>query len=482
MELNQVLALLEKMCKALDARQAAVKEAEAWYDGDHPIPLPPPGTAATVDREARIAFDAMAKLGITNFMPPVVDVPAASLHVEGFQFGASPISTDKEAWEIWQRNHLDADSDLANHGALKTGQTPVIVWADADGKATITVEDPSQCIVMYEAGSRRKRFAGLKRWKDEDGHLNATVYLADAIWKFRATQALGSQLYVAGQVSPWGRREVPGEVWPLPNPWGFVAMHELRANPSLKSSLYGGGTPEFIKQLPEQRKINLTTHNLLVTMEHQSFRQRWVTGWGAPTKPDGSPDTDALKRASAARVWVFEGDNDDEHGGGVRVGEFSQADFRPFIEVTTSFVKVIASTSGTPPYAFLLGDMINVAGDALARIEGIKLGKAKSHARFFGEDWSDVVRSALRVEGNAKAADMGASVVWGEFEQRTATEQANLAVQKKALGVPMQAVLATLPGVSQQQAERWVIDTAANEMRQAALRDPVPAAPAPAVP
>jgi hypothetical protein len=51
---------------------------------------------------------------------------------------------------------------------------------------------------------------------------------------------------------------------------------------------------------------------------------------------------------------------------------------------------------------------------------------------------------------------MSSSIVWGEFEERTATEQANLAQIFRQLGAPDEVVYATLPGVDQQEAARWV--------------------------
>lgn len=450
------LALLKKLTAALDVRQKAVAQAEAWWSGEHPIPAPPPNTAAATDAEAKRAFEKMARLGVTNFLAPVVDVPAAKLRVEGFRFGQSPTGTDSEAWEIWQRNHLDADSDMGNHTALKTGQTFALVWAGADGKAEITIEDPAQTIVMYAAGSRRRRAAGLKRWVGEDGRTCATLYLPDAIYKYRSTSAPASGLVLPSSLGDWEPREVAGEEWPLPNPLGEVPLVEGRANAPMRASQFGGGVPEFQKQINEQRRINQTVVNMLVTMDYQSFRQRWVTGWDYPTNPDGTADKAALQKASAARLWTFKDEN-------VKVGEFSQADLRPFLDAVTAWVKVIASTSGTPPYAFLLGDMINVAADSLARIEGIQTGKVKAHARAFGDFWAkEVMRLALKVEQNPKAADPSTSVVWGEFEERTATEQGNLATIFKNLGAPLEVVFAMLPGVSQQEAARWVTQQAAD--------------------
>ena len=202
-----------------------------------------------------------------------------------------------------------------------------------------------------------------------------------------------------------------------------------------------------------------------------------MTGWDYPTNEDGTPDERALMKASAARLWTFPpGDGVEE----VKVGEFAQADFRPFIDAIGMWVKAIASTSGTPPYAFLLGDMINVAADSLARIDGIKTTKLRAHARQLGEAWEDVLRFALALEGNPKASDTSSSVVWGEFEERTVTEQANLAQIFKNLGAPDEVVYATLPGVSQQEALRWVRQAQAAQL-MAAASTPIPAPTPPTV-
>lgn len=469
---DPLMMLVAKLSDALDARAKDVATADAWYRGDHPLPDPPHNTAAYSDSEARLAFDSMARLSVTNFLRPIVDVPAARLNVEGFRFSASPTATDAEAWGIWRRNFLDGDSDLTQSAALKCGTAPVIVWPGADGLAEITVEDPAQVIVAYEAGSRRRRSAALKRWAGDDKRLHATLYTPAGLYKF-ISAGEAPMTGVRSSVR-WEPRSVPGEPWPLPNPFGVVPVIEARANPPLAASPFGGGISEFAGQVNEQRKINQTVMNMLVTMEHQAFRQRWATDWDYPTNEDGTPDKRAMLRASAARLQVF----NNEDGTTPKVGEFAQADFRPFIDTIDMWVKAIATSSGTPPYAFLLGNMINVAADSLARIEGIQTGKLLAHSRTFGETWSEVIRLALRMEANPKADDPAITVVWGEFEERTATEQANLAQIARNLGAPDDATFALFPGNDQTEAQRWARERLADGLRVAALTPtPPPTAP-----
>ncbi|HMX66728.1 MAG TPA: hypothetical protein PKX25_14235, partial [Microthrixaceae bacterium] len=70
------------------------------------------------------------------------------------------------------------------------------------------------------------------------------------------------------------------------------------------------------------------------------------------------------------------------------------------------------------------------------------------------------------------AADVASSIVWGDFEERTATELAGLATTMRDLSVPDEDVFAVLPGVDQQTAARWAAHKAATDLL-------FPAAPVP---
>jgi len=443
-----------RLAKALDQRAVQVREWDAWYVGDHPLPLPPPNTAAATDVEAKRAFENMARVGVLNFLSPVVDAPAAKLTLEGFSGDEGPA---REAWEAFRRCEFDADASLVHASALRTGQGFATAWVGEDGRPEFTVEDPEQCIVAYEAGSRRKRRSALKRWVDEDGRQLATLQTPDKVYRFRGP-AVSQYLEIVGNggSGQWKLREDVDPV--VGNPLGVVPTVEFRANPSVKMSLFGGGTPEFAKELNDQRRINLTVLNMLVTMEHQAFRQRWVTGWDYPTLEDGTPDKAAMHKASAARLWTFFNDGGGFEPGGeqIKVGEFSQADFRPFLDAIEAWVRGMASRSGTPPYAFLLGNMINVAADPIARIEAVHTAKVRRHALVFGAADVELAKLGLMIAGMSRAdvADVSLQPAWAEFEQRTGAEQATLAMAAHNVGMPQRAVFEMFPGVTVEDAAR----------------------------
>lgn len=452
---------LDRLGAALDDRQKSVKESRDWRNGDHPIPPPPPNTLAAYDAEARAAFDRMSRLSVTNFLGSVVEVKARKLRVEGFRFSEGDNTADTEPWRIWHDNDLEADCDLLVDAALETGQAFGLVWINEQtDRAEITLEDPSQAIVAYAPGTRRRRAAGLKRWIDDSGYQFATLYLPDEIYKFRSTRVHDtsaseyepspSTLILPSGMSAWQPRRVEGEAWPLVNVLGRVPLVEVTANGPLMRPTFGGGQPEFAGQIVDQKRINQTVLDMLITMEHQAFRQRWVIGWKPPIdKKTGEVDRQATLRAGAAALMIFGDDN-------AKVGEFSQADFRPFMDAVERDVKKIASTSGTPPYAFLLGDMINVAADSLARIEGQLTDMILGHQRQFGGDIKEIMHLALAVEGHPRADDPALKVDWAEPAQPTMSEQTEVAKALAELGAPLSAVFAAMPGVDRQEAARWV--------------------------
>lgn len=451
---------LHRLLAALDARATKVREADDWYTGNHPLPEPPANTSAATDLESRQAFQTMARLSVTNFLAPVVDGVASRLKLEGFRGDQST-----RVWDLFKRSDMDIDSLLVFAAALRTGSAMVTVWPGDDGRPEISIEDPEQCIVSYWAGSRRKRRSALKVWVDEDGRQLATLYLADAIYKF-VGPARSQLIEIAGVGGEWQPR---GEDWITLNPLRVVPMVELRANHSTKAAMFGGGRPEFHLATNDQKRLNEAVLKMLIMMEHQAWRQRWVTGWDYPVLPDGSPDKDKMHRASAARLWTFYNDgspNMDSEP--IRVGEFSQADFRPLLEVIENDARAIASITYTPPYAFLLGNMINVAADSLARIEGVHIDKVRTHARFFGRDLVEIAMLALMCEGESRDAVLAMDYVpvFGEFEARTGAEQAQIAQAARGLGVPLQSSFAMLPGVDEDQAARLAREARAEQMQQ----------------
>src|SRR5436190_6941040 len=183
---NRLMEALDKQCK----RVALLR---CYYDGDHPLPTPPRAMNAEVFAEAKAVFLTLSKMGRTNWVRMIARAPAERLIVRGFR-PSDAVTPSDHAHRLWQTNHLDADSQLLHDTVFSTGQAYGLVWPSTliDGAPeqgntpSMTFEDPSEVIVAYAAGSRRRRVAALKRWTADDGRLMVTLWLPDWVYKWQS--------------------------------------------------------------------------------------------------------------------------------------------------------------------------------------------------------------------------------------------------------------------------------------------------------
>lgn len=433
-----------KMSDALDAQCKQVATLEKYNDGEHPLPTPPQAMNAAVYEEAKQAFSALSKLGRTNLMPLVAKAPADRLSVTGFRFGESTTGND-EAWRIWQRNHMDADHRLLIDTALVCRNSYALVWPDDDGLAEITCEHPSQMIVAYAAGSRRKRVAAFKRWTADDGRLMATLYMPDFLYKWQTASTRPGYGAATGGAT-WQERHVVGEEWPLPNPFEKVPVVELAVNTGLKARPFGGGVGEFERVLTIQDRINKGVFDRLVTAEYQAFRQRYSIGYTPPVDPEtAQPDPRAAFRSSQSRMSNFPK--------GTTVGEFGQADFTGFMKSFESDVSILATASMTPQ-SYLPLDLKNLGAETIVQTNIGFVAKTQRHQSGFSESLEEIIRLALEVENNPLSSDDQSQVLWKSIEVQTLAEIGDFIVKMKDF-VPDEVLWSMLPGVGQQDINMW---------------------------
>ncbi|HKY51058.1 MAG TPA: phage portal protein [Candidatus Limnocylindria bacterium] len=427
---------LERLDKELVARAAKLAEYDAYYRGDHKL--------AFASEKFRQAFGGLFRTFADNWCSLVVEAVEDRLNVEGFRLGEER-EGDRDAWEIWQRNQLDAESQIAHTEALIHGEAYALVWPGDDGP-DITVEHPNQVIVAYAAGARRERLAALKKWRDDDGLVKANVYLRDAIYKFQTSSkqtGTESGTDTTTSVAAWTVREVDGEQWPLPNPLGEVPVVALRNRPRL----LGPCESEIARVIPIQNAVNKTVADMLVASEYGAFRQRYAIG----LELDEDEETGEKKepfRAAIDRLWVAE-DKD------ARFGEFSQTDLQTFVQAIEMLVQHIASQTRTPPHYFYLRGQFP-SGESIKSAETGLVRKTIRKTRHFGEAWEDVMRMAFLASGDeAKArAAVRAETIWADPETRSESELMDSLVKMQALGVPNDALWARA-GASPTEIARW---------------------------
>lgn len=444
----------------LMARVSQTRKFQDYYDGRQPLTF--------VTSKYREEFGKMLAAVSDNWMALVVDAVEERLHVEGFRID-DQVEGDSAAWDIWQRNFLDSDSELVHNSALVLGEAGVLVWYDqeTDGPE-ITVESALQVLVAHTSGSRRKRDAAIKMWLDDwTGTLFANIYLPDVVYKYQTRVATNSDPWTSegdayrDQFANYGTTSFGwNAIGVEPNPLGVVPIVPMINRPQM----LGRGRSEIVEVTSTQDQINKIVADMIVASEFGAFRQRWATGVEIPTDPEGK-ELEPFKSA-IDRLWHVPAPD-------ATFGDFAQTDLSNYVKAIENRVQSLASRSRTPPH-YLLGQSGTFpSGESLKATETGLIAKAKSRMRHFGEGWEEVIRLAFSVTDDPRAAAASAETIWRDPESRTEGEHVDALLKKLALGVPLQQLWADA-GYSPSQIDRFLVMFADQKLKGLLQAAPVP--------
>ena len=456
-------ALLKRLNKKLDTKQARMKLYEDYYLGDHRLLF-------ATSKFRKTFGDLFGSLAV-NFCLLVVDAERERLNVEGFRHPDDTEDTaDREAWRIWQANKLDARSSVAHAEALSKGESYVLVWTNPLRPDTplIRVQDARRVVVEYDDGDADMRSAALKRWHDTDSKREyCTLYLPDRLEKYQSAEVreFSSTFTPTREEGYWTRRSVEGEAWPLPNPMGVVPMVPMLNNPLLSVE----GRSEIAAVIPIQDAINKLVADMLVASEYVAFPQRWATGIEVPVDSEGKP-LEPFK-AGPGQLWVADVVQGLDQPIDPKFGAFPQADLNPYTSAIEMLVQHIASITKTPPH-YLLGQTGSFpSGESLKATETGLTAKAKGAMRYFGEGWEEVIELGFKAIGQDRT---GFETIWGDPESRVLSEVTDaVGKQVQMLGVPKRVAWEKI-GYSQVEIQRMEVLAQQEGLQTAAL---LPAGP-----
>lgn len=428
----QALRLTETLHAELMTRYPQANLLTRAYEGEQPLRFASP--------EFRDYFAKRYEKFSDNWVQVVADSPVERLTVTGIQPNGAD-RADKDLWRVWQENALDADSQLGFLGAVTTSRAFVLVWGDPDEPDTprVTFEDATQCVVLYEPGSRRRRVAALKRWQDGNREY-ATLYTADELWKFeRSLSRIDKSPNLAAadeETREWGLRELPeDEPNPQVNPMGLVPMVELPNRPLLVRDPIS----DVAGVMAMQDAVNLLWSQLLTASDFASFAQRIVLGAEVPKTPIldangqkiGEKPID-LKRFAVDRVlWI-----EDEKA---QIAEWTATQLDNYTGVIEVAVGHIAAQTRTPQH-YLIGKMANLSGDALIAAETGLVKRCEEKQLWFGQAMREVFQLIALAQGQdakARALRSGA-VMWADTESRNTAQLADSLLKLKQLGFPFE--------------------------------------------
>lgn len=432
-------------------------------------------------------YRVLMRQAVTNWPQLVVDSVDERLEVEGFNFG-SKAASDK-AWEIWQRNQLDADAGLIHQACLGgIGRAYAIVWdEDGDGKAEIVPQHASNAIVAYAGGSQRKRSAALKRWMENERWL-ATLYTPTHIYRFQA-QGTGAE----GKRGPWVERddedfETPHGLKAVPMVefginralGGFDPVANALSQPMAMRPQFGMAYGEFQRVLTVIDRINTTIFALLLAQEFASFPVRALIGdpinWETVLDANGDPLLDAdgsvVERPATPPVAINRWVQIENPDG--RIVQLPESNLDNYIKSAEAHIRHLAAITKTPAH-YLLGEMVNLSADAIRAAEAGLISKIRKHQRSLGESWEEVIRLAFRVENpSAPEADrVDAQVRWADPESRSLAERAD-AFSKLAPSLPFPAIGELVLGLTPQQIKQMEDAASSGILRQLVTASALP--------
>lgn len=398
-----------------------------------------------------------------NFCPLIIDSISERLQVTGFRMTDEP-DADKDAWDIWQRNFMDSDSNASHIDALALGTSFATVWADEDGEPTITPESATDLYVQYYPGSRRKVEAGLKRYRDDWGQEYATLWTPTNVYTSIAKRTNGSKQL------RW--EEAKSE----PNPLGVVPIVPLTNRTRLRLAPFS----ELEPILPLADAISKISADALIASEFAAYPMKYIAGMEIEEDENGkakSPFQIAIDRVliSEDPATVF--------------GQFAAADLGNYVKLIDSYIAALAAISRIPFHYFLIGRGGQPpSGEAITSAEAGLVAKAKERMLHFGESWEQVMRLAFLVKHDkVKAKAFNAEVIWGDPQYQSRAALIDSAVKlASGLDVPRPQLWMDV-GYSPQQIERFPAQRETDfelakkngEIAKAALPDPVTPGAAP---
>ncbi|GAA4981282.1 phage portal protein [Actinopolymorpha pittospori] len=388
-----------------------------YLRGQHDLPYMP--------KKAKREYRILAERSITNWLPLISDTFSKMLWVDGYR--ASTASDNSQAWRYWQANKLDARQSIAHRGALEYGASYVLVLP-GEPDPLIRPISPLRTLAFYEDD-------------DDEWPVHALIFKGRRIDGATLYQLLeGGSVHLVAENRPGsGELEYIGE-----------EVHNLPHVPLVRfrDRLDGEARGIIAPVINIQDRINESVFTLMIALQYASFRQRWATGLAIPVDDETGLPIEPFE-AAVDRLWVS--DNPE-----ARFGDFPQTDVSGHLTTYQSAVKTLASISQISPLVFL-GDLVNLAADALASVEATTTRKGGEFETNFGESWEQVFRLASLADGDIDgASDEESEVRWRESEARALASTVDaLGKMAQMLMVPVEGLWDRIPGVTDGDVTRW---------------------------
>ncbi len=451
----------------INADRPRYEKIDRYVEGKHDDPYMPVGADAE--------YHMLAKRSVTNLMPLLMGTPAQMLYVDSFRSGGSggePIDVESAEWRHWQVSRLDARQLAIHRGALKYGHsftlTEKVMKYGIEQVMTKGLSAYNTAAVYEDSANDIDPYAALTIVREPNAKAKTSrgrrglAYLWDDTFKYEVTfQAIGNYESIRiTEVAAHGLLECPVT--------RFAAAVDLE----------GRTTGVVEPNISIQDRINQTVFDLLVAQTYGSFKVRTVTGMAPPMKrwtqelidgevsiwgvtpPDGAEAGDPIIdpatgkpipepiNLNARRFFFAEDEN-------VKFGSIDGTSLDGYIRSLDMSIRHLAVATQTPPH-YLLGEIANLAAEALQAAETSLLRKVEEFRKSFGESWERVFRIAGELSGNPEqATDYAGEVLWRDTEMRSLAATADALNKMKDLGIPLEGLWNRVPETTRTEIGNW---------------------------
>lgn len=333
----------------------------------------------------------------------------------------------------------------------------------------IFVNEPTSVRMFYDPENQLHATHAIKvfEWVDPDQpdadapSLRATLYFKESV-----------ERWVAPPGSDGSRREdwrpylPPGVTeWPAENPTGRLPFFHFRTDRTY-------GTPEHRSAYGPQRLINKLISAHAVTIDYQSFPQRYalsnpkmdevLNNLMDPDFPEDDEDdpqgsASSQLRADPSAVWKLPGISS--------VGQFEPANPSVFLEPLDRYIGAMAELCEIPRYRFTSRAQMP-SGESLREENKPLDDKAAERQQEYGAILAEAYEFALELLG---MKDITVTVQWKPTTMASGIDDWSIIEKKIANGVPVEQVLIEA-GYAADQVEKWLLDeSGADLVRRVAL-------------
>lgn len=380
----------------------------------------------------------IAQICVHNVLTLVLDAFVQNLSVVGYRTADAAVNS--AAWDIWQRNQMDARQAEIHSSAVKYGVGYCVAVPGMDG-VVFKPRSPRQLIAVYEDPQvdRWPQYA-LETWIDNSdatpsrkgmfydetfmyeidfGPLSMPPIEGDD--QIRAHTLTLTEDSIAEPVRHGGRYK-GRSVCPVVR---YVNRRDAE-------DLVEG---EIERLIVDQRAINEVNFDRMVVARFGAFPQKVITGW--------TGTADEVVRMSAARAATFEDD-------GVKIDSWPAATLDPYNKLIEDKVQHVATRAQVSP-AYIVGKLVNLSADALAAAEKNQQRKLAAMQDSHGESHEQLLELSQEMTGGT--VDDAAEVVWKDTEARSMAATVDAIVKlgaAQAAGHPIEPYLSLIPGFTQQ--------------------------------